>query len=30
MNENRVFAFELLDMWKWDVCGSGGTFRDAH
>ena len=27
--KDHVFTRELLDAWLWDVCGTGGTFRDA-
>ncbi len=30
LTQNHLFSRELLDMWLWDVCGSGGTFRDAY
>ena len=29
VNKKHLFRRELLDMWLWDICGSGGTFRDA-
>ena len=25
----RAFTRELLESWLWDLCGSGGTFRDV-
>lgn len=30
INKKNLCTQELLDMWVWDVCGSGGTFRDAY
>ena len=27
--KEHLFTRELLDAWLWDVCGTGGTFRDA-
>ena len=30
LNRNKCFSRELLGMWLWDVCGTGGTFRDAY
>ena len=27
--KEHVITRELLDSWLWDVCGTGGTFRDA-
>ena len=30
VNQNHLFARELLDMWLWDICGTGGTFRHAY
>ncbi len=27
--EEHLFTRERLDAWSWDVCGTGGTFRDA-
>ena len=29
LNKKHSFARELLDSWFWDICGTGGTFRDA-
>jgi len=28
-NNKHAFTRELLDAWLWDVCGTGGSFRDA-
>jgi len=25
----HIFTRELLDSWVWDICGTGGTFRDT-
>ena len=30
VNGKQVFTREVLDKWVWDICGSGGTFRDAY
>lgn len=30
LNKTHLFSRELLDMWLWDICGTGGTFRDAY
>jgi len=29
LTKKHVFTRELLDAWLWDLCGSGGTFRDV-
>ena len=30
VNENNLFTRELLEMWVWDICDSGGTFREDY
>ena len=30
VNKKNAFSIELLDIWLWDICGSGGKFRDAY
>ena len=30
LNKHHLFSRELLDMWLWDICGTGGSFRDAY
>lgn len=30
VTKKHTFSRELLDMWLWDICGTGGTFRDAY
>lgn len=29
LTKKHIFTRELLDAWLWDLCGSGGTFRDV-
>jgi len=29
-SKKHVCARELVDMWLWDICGTGGTFRDVY
>jgi len=29
VSKDHIFTRELLDSWLWDVCNTGGTFRDA-
>ena len=29
LTDKHVLTRELLDAWMWDICGRGGTFRDA-
>ena len=29
LDKNLVFTRELIDAWMWDMCGTGGTFRDT-
>ncbi len=28
--KKHAYTRELLNMWLWDVCGGGNTFRDAY
>lgn len=28
LNKKQAFTREILDIWLWDLCGAGGTFRD--
>ena len=30
VKKKDVFSRELLDTWLWDMCGTGGTFRDDY
>ncbi len=30
LNKKHVFTRELLDMWLWDLCVTGSTFRDIY
>ena len=29
LNKRHIFTRELIDGWLWEVCGTGGTFRDS-
>ena len=29
LSRKHVFTLELLDSWLWDICGTGGAFRDV-
>jgi len=29
ITKHQIFTRELLDAWLWDLCGTGGTFRDV-
>ncbi len=30
VTKKHIFSRELLDTWLWDICDTGGTFRDVY